>query len=218
MMKRKTSLSIYLFVLFVFAGIAHLFAQDGTRRPLEIGTENPAVNKSSGFDILNKDDTKERIRKYFGDSINVKPQPKKIDITAGNNLRDPGEIFEKEWNKDKKIKESYSKPQYLGEYKSNGNFVKIICRDHEYADGDKVMVYHNDKVIIYEITLGYDYTSFEIILEEGFNKIDFQALNQGSSGPNTAEFKVYDDTGKLLSANQWNLTTGVKATLVVVKE
>jgi hypothetical protein len=33
-----------------------------------------------------------------------------------------------------------------------------------------------------------------------FNKIDFEALNQGSSGPNTAEFKVYDDKGSLISA------------------
>ncbi|XLS27441.1 hypothetical protein ACJD0Z_09550 [Flavobacteriaceae bacterium M23B6Z8] len=218
MMKINSPLHISMSILCLLVGICLSYAQDGTRKPLEIGTKNPSVNKASGFDLLNKDDTKERIKKYFGDSINVKPQPKKVDISKNNDLRDPGEIFEKEWDKDKEIKESYSKPQYLGEYKSNGNFVRIICRDHEYADGDKVMVYHNDKTIIYEITLGYDYTSFEIILDEGFNKIDFQALNQGSSGPNTAEFKVYDDTGKLLSANQWNLTTGVKATLVIIKE
>ncbi len=195
-----------------------VWSQDGGRVPLEFGNKSTKVNKASGFGILNKDDTKERIKKYFGDSINVKPKKKNLDMAAGSDLKDPGEIYAKEWQKDKEIKESYSEPQYLGDFKSNGNYVKIICRDHEYADGDKVMVYHNDRIVQYEITLGYNYTGFDIILEKGFNKIDFQALNQGTSGPNTAEFKVFDDTGKLISANQWNLTTGVKATLIVVKE
>lgn len=206
-----------LFLSILLLCSAPLFSQDGKRKPLEIGGERTTV-KTSGFDLLNKDENKELVKKYFGDSLSVKPKKKKIDISAGNNLRDPGEIYAKEWNKDKEIKESYSKPQNLGEFHSNGAYVKIICRDHEYVDGDKVMVLHNDQVVQYEITLGYDYTGFDIILDKGFNKIQFQALNQGSSGPNTAEFKVYDDTGKLISANQWNLTTGVKATLVVVKE
>ena len=43
-------------------------------------------------------------------------------------------------------------------------------------------------------------------------------LNQGYSGPNTAEFKIYDDKGELISANQWNLATGFKATIIIVKE
>ena len=55
-------------------------------------------------------------------------------------------------------------------------------------------------------------------LLSGFNKIEFIALNQGESGPNTAEIRVYDDQGGLIMANQWNLATGTKATLIVVKE
>ena len=55
-------------------------------------------------------------------------------------------------------------------------------------------------------------------LKEGFNKIDFIALNQGESGPNTAELRIYDDNDVLLSANQWNLATGAKATLIIVKQ
>ncbi|WP_340198618.1 hypothetical protein [Ascidiimonas sp. W6] len=207
-----------IFVFVLIAGTNNTIGQDGGRRPLEMGTNKKSINKPIGFDILNKDDTRERIKKYFGDSISVKPRSKKVDITAGQDLRDPGEIYAKEWQKDKEVKESYASPQYLGDFKTKSNYVKIICRDHEFVDGDKVMVYHNDQIVQYEITLNYDYTGFDIILEEGFNKIDFEALNQGSSGPNTAEFKVYDDTGKLISANQWNLTTGVKATLIVVKE
>ena len=56
------------------------------------------------------------------------------------------------------------------------------------------------------------------LLKNGFNKIDIEAINQGSSGPNTAEFQVFDDKGASISANQWNLSTGFKATIVIVKE
>ena len=51
----------------------------------------------------------------------------------------------------------------------------------------------------------------------GFNIIDFVALNQGSSGPNTAEVRVYDDAGNLVGNNRWNLATGVKATYIIYK-
>ena len=55
-------------------------------------------------------------------------------------------------------------------------------------------------------------------LLQGFNKIDFTALNQGSSGPNTAELRVFDDSNLLISSNQWNLSTGATATFIVVKK
>jgi hypothetical protein len=62
------------------------------------------------------------------------------------------------------------------------------------------------------------YKSFDVPLSIGFNKIVFLALNQGESGPNTAEFEVYDDNGVLVSSKKWNLLTGVKAIIVVAKE
>jgi len=55
-------------------------------------------------------------------------------------------------------------------------------------------------------------------LEIGINKIAFKALNQGTSGPNTAAFKVFNDAGMLLSSNEWNLATGAKATIVIAKD
>jgi len=73
-------------------------------------------------------------------------------------------------------------------------------------------------VIIPQVNMTGIFQGFDITLEKGFNKIDFQALNQGTSGPNTAEFKVYDDKGALISASQWNLGTGFKATIILVKE
>ena len=58
----------------------------------------------------------------------------------------------------------------------------------------------------------------DLPLVQGFNKIDFTALNQGQSGPNTAELRVYDDTGAKIVGQQWNLSTGSTATLIIVKE
>ena len=55
-------------------------------------------------------------------------------------------------------------------------------------------------------------------LQVGINKIAFIALNQGTSGPNTAAFTVFNDTGNVISSNEWNLATGAKATLVIAKD
>ena len=76
----------------------------------------------------------------------------------------------------------------------------------------------NDKVVINQITLESDFKEIFIELQPGFNKIEFEALNQGESGPNTAQFVVVDDRGVLVTSNKWNLTTGVKAKIIVVKE
>ncbi|CEN36398.1 Secreted protein (fragment) [Capnocytophaga canimorsus] len=47
--------------------------------------------------------------------------------------------------------------------------------------------------------------------------MNFLALNQGESGPNTAEFSVLDENGNTISSAQWNLATGAKAHFVIVK-
>lgn len=108
--------------------------------------------------------------------------------------------------------------QYLGDVRNNGEFVEIIFRDHESPDGDRIKILLNDVVVIPDVMLMERFRSANIDLIEGFNKIDFVALNQGSSGPNTAEVRIYDDAGSLIASNRWNLATGVKATYIVVKE
>lgn len=114
--------------------------------------------------------------------------------------------------------EGFKSDRFLGDFRSNGALVRIICRDFGEIDGDRVRVYNNDKIVEYEIFLNGSFQEVNVNLQPGFNKIEFQALNMGTSGPNTAEFQMFDDKGKLLTANQWNLTTGVKAALIVVKE
>lgn len=108
--------------------------------------------------------------------------------------------------------------QFMGDYRMEGNVARIIFRDHEYPDGDRVRILHNDQVIRPNVLLVERFVGLSIELVQGFNKIDFVALNQGTSGPNTAEVRVFDENGEMTAANQWNLATGVKATYILIKE
>ncbi|MDA8587705.1 hypothetical protein N9K92_01830, partial [Flavobacteriaceae bacterium] len=81
------------------------------------------------------------------------------------------------------------------------------------VDGDRVRISVNDSIVIYNLYLESSFSGFKLPLSKGFT-----ALNQGSSGPNTAELRVFDDANSLISSNQWNLSTGATATFIVVKK
>jgi hypothetical protein len=108
--------------------------------------------------------------------------------------------------------------QFMGEIKTRTHAVRIVYRDHEAPDGDVCQVLINDAVVRPRIYLDSAPQSFDIVLLDGLNRIDFLALNQGESGPNTAEFEVYDEEGHLLGGGKWNLGTGFKATIVVTRQ
>jgi len=121
----------------------------------------------------------------------------------------------------KKINGVYDYPvidQDLGSIRTNSKSINIICRDYQYPDGDRVTIYVNDQPVVVNLTLKQNYQSFSLPLDVGINKVKIVALNQGSSGPNTAGFKIYNDTGELISSNEWNLATGAKATMIVAKD
>lgn len=107
---------------------------------------------------------------------------------------------------------------YLGDIKTSAKFVGVVCRDHEFVDGDRVRIFVNGKVAEHNILLTGAYKGVNLELEKGFNRLDFEALNQGSTGPNTAQVDVYDDKGQLIYSNKWLLSTGSKASLIIVKE
>ena len=143
-----------------------------------------------------------------------------LQFTNPNDFKNPGDIYKEKLNKKSGEDESkmFRKDQYLGDFRSKSAYVKISYRDFGEVDGDEIRVLVNDKEVVSRVFLEGSFKGLELGLEKGFNKIDFEALNQGYSGPNTAEFQVYDDKGQLVSANQWNLATGFKATIIIVKE
>ncbi|UOK42010.1 MULTISPECIES: hypothetical protein [Flavobacterium] len=112
----------------------------------------------------------------------------------------------------------FRRNQSFGEYKTKANTIKILCRDHMAIDGDVVKVYINNMVIAAHVELFQGYRTIEIGLTPGFNKIEFEALNQGTSGPNTAEFSIFDDKGKVITSDQWDLATGFKGSVMIIKE
>lgn len=164
--------------------------------------------------VLDKDDS--YLKRY---TIIKKEKGQESVLVEKSEFKNPGEEIKKKLNnQDKAIKPEYRSNQFLGEFKSKSKYVKIVCRDHEYPDGDRVKLMLNDKTIIQEILLEAGAKEYYVDITNGFNKLDFEALNQGTSGPNTAAFSVYDDSGNLITSNEWNLTTGIKATIVVVRE
>ncbi len=162
-------------------------------------------------------ETKKKPNINFLDSM-MKP---KIDMRPDNRLVKPGrdvKLNPRLGFEEKKDSKSHFGNQYLGDVKSNGNFIGIVCRDHEYVDGDRVKIYANGDVIEYNMMLDATFKGVNLTLKKGFNQIDFEALNQGTSGPNTAQVNIYDDSGKLISSKKWLLSTGSKATIIVIKE
>ncbi len=154
---------------------------------------------------------------------NTKLEPvddrEKVDFTQGDGLMDyTSNIVPKAFKKDKEAKEEYGRDQHLGDVTTTASFVQVKYRDHEYVDGDRIRVFVNEDIVQSDITLTGSFAGFTLTLEQGFNRIEFQAINQGSSGPNTAELHVYDDKGQLVSAAEWNLLTGNVATIIVIKE
>ena len=107
--------------------------------------------------------------------------------------------------------------QYFGDFKSKAKYVRLIFRDYAEEDGDLVNILLNDEILRKNVYLYNSFKSVVIDLEDGFNKIDVIALNQGYSGGNTAEFKLIDDQDNVIISNSWSLIAGRKASMIVVK-
>lgn len=146
-------------------------------------------------------------------------ETKQLDMTASDGLLDhiPGKA-PKAFQKDKEPRPEFARDQDLGDVTTSGDFVQIKYRDHEYVDGDLIRVYVNGDVVQSSVFLGASFSGFTLSLQPGANRIEFEAINQGSSGPNTAELHVYNEKGLIISAKEWNLLTGYKASVLVIKD
>lgn len=106
----------------------------------------------------------------------------------------------------------------FGVIKTKSAYVVLRARDFGAQDGDRIKITLNDKTILSDVLLLNDTQSITITLSEGFNNIQFEALNQGTSGPNTGEFFLYDDEETRLTGGEWNLATGFHGKFVLVRE
>ena len=149
-------------------------------------------------------------------AYSVIPEKKRRGM-QGPDPRDRDVLKSKYWNGQDVSVRKFKTSLELGKLETDSNSIRIICRDHSFVDGDRVKLYVNEEVIRRSITLKAGYYSINVQLKDGYNRIDIEALNQGSSGPNTAEINVLDEKGQLLADKEWNILTGYIATLVVMK-
>ncbi len=193
-----------------------------TSKPLKIEAVNKLdeKGKTDKGTVLNIPDILKNIAKInFKDSLTgrrpVKMLPEKKLLQAGHNMKIDTKVGPRTAKEGSK---NHFPDQNLGEIKSNGTFVGIVCRDHEYVDGDRVKIYVNGRVADPNILLTGAFKGVNADLEKGFNELIFEALNEGSSSPNTAQIDVYDDQGQLIHTNKWLLSAGSRARLTITKE
>ena len=151
-------------------------------------------------------------------------------MSTENDFANPGDRYVAKMEKDldKALKaeglkegrgELVKKNISLGDFKTKSAYFIVKFRDFGAIDGDLVRVSSNDKIIQDQLFLDVNFKQVKIILSDGFNKLDFEALNIGSLGGNTAEIQVFDDKGVLITNDYWNnLAAGFKASIIVTKE
>ncbi len=176
------------------------------------------VNRPKTLDFDNDDGFK-----TAADDLKKKQQKQQQEEDLKNKgILTKAKIAEERYLKNfQKIKGIYEYPvidQDFGSIRTKSEYVNIVCRDFQYPDGDRVTIYVNNIPVVSNLTLKSNFQGFKLPLDPGINKVKIVALNQGSSGPNTAAFKIYNDAGMLITSNEWNLATGAKATMTVAKE
>jgi len=155
---------------------------------------------------------------FFNYNLNNALKKPDLDITKKTDLVTPTWDIKQTFKEGNSTSTKFRKDYYLGELETDSKYVIIKCRDHEYVDGDRIKLLLNNIVIHPNITLTGSYYTIDIDLIEGYNNIEFVALNEGESSPNTAQLSVFDENGVNLSNNKWLITTGYKAGLVVFKK
>mgnify|MGYP000740062939 CR=1 FL=1 len=207
---------VFAFLFSVFLATSSFGQETNPVIPLKIKAKKEVKPKGKTAPILLPEKPKKKPNYNILDSLNKRT----IDMRPDNRFVKPGRDLKLSTGigeKEKKAAKKHFGNQYLGDIKSNSKFVGIVCRDHEYVDGDRVKIYANGEVAEHNILLTSSFKGINLDLKKGFNQIDFEALNQGTSGPNTAQVDVYDDKGNLIFSKKWNLSTGSKATMIITK-
>ena len=180
-----------------------------------IDKESFYLNRIKPIGLTNKEQ-----KSFFNFNLDfdINSNKQEIDITNKTDLVSPTWVIRQKFAEGGVNKSKFSKDFYLGELETNSEYIIIKCRDHEYVDGDRIRLMINGAVIHPNISLSAVFYVVDVDLEEGYNNIDFIALNEGESSPNTAQLIVIDEFGKQLSNKKWLISKGYKAKLVIFKK
>lgn len=210
------SLRLYVLILLIVAS-PHTWAQGDIplTRPIEIGTNNNLDFKSS-----NNSGSLLKIPSVIDKNL-ISKEEKKPSMMPNTNLKQAGFDLEIDTNIAVSERNNSQLPagdMYLGDFKTRDSIVGVAFRDHGEIDGDRIMIVVNDEIVSYNTLLSGSYKTLQIKLKEGFNNIEFRALNQGYAGLNTAQLVALNKENEILMGNNWFLSTGSKANMMIYKE
>jgi len=224
----KSTITYIILVMSICFGLSNGFAQNDTIKKKENNSFRPLFDSRTGADgiqigkeieinpIFRLNQKPQLPLKGFDYYLNLGQAKTKMRSLANNSVDD--DILVKRFFNGKDVSTTKIESNTsLGTFEGSTKFVRIEFRDHGLVDGDRVRIYLNNNVVQPNITLVGISAFIELKMNKGYNRIDFSALNQGAVGPNTAAFLVYDDQGKLITAQAWNLATSQSATLGIIR-
>ena len=212
----KMSLRIYGLILLISA--SHLTWAQGDiplTRPIEIGTNNNLDFRSS-----NNSGSLLKIPSVIDKNL-ISKEEKRPSMMPNSNLKQAGfdlEIDTKIAVSERNNSQLPAGDMYLGDFKTRDSIVGVAFRDHGEIDGDRIMILVNEEIVSYNTLLSGSYKTLQIKLKEGFNTVEFRALNQGYAGLNTAQLVALNKENEILMGNNWFLATGSKASMMIYKE
>ena len=212
----------FFLILFLLNSL-FVFTQEISVKIIEIKSlDTNEINKSSFSlkKIETRGLTNKKKNNFFNYNLDFDISQKEnvIDITNTTDLVTPTWEIKQKFNEGGQNKSKFKADYYLGDIETKSEYIIIKCRDHEYVDGDRIKLMLNNSIIHPNISLTSTFYVIDIDLDDGYNNIDFIALNEGDSSPNTAQLVVLDENGVQLSNKKWLISTGYKAKLVVYKK
>ncbi len=212
----------FFLILFLLNSL-FIFTQEISVKIVEIKSlDTNTINKSSFSlkKIETRGLTNKKKNSFFNYNLDFDISRKEniIDITNATDLVTPTWEIKQKFNEGGQNKSKFKADYYLGDIETKSEYIIIKCRDHEYVDGDRIKLMLNNSIIHPNISLTSTFYVIDIDLDDGYNNIDFIALNEGDSSPNTAQLVVLDENGVQLSNKKWLISTGYKAKLVVYKK
>lgn len=152
--------------------------------------------------------------------------PKKTFQLFSEKFGNPGELYSKQLDIIEKqlLPEGHGQnaglkeDAYWGDFRTKSEYIDIAYRDYSAIDGDILSVLVDDDIIRANQGLTSGFNGFRLKLKPGLNKIDFFAVNEGDSGPNTAEYRIMDQWNKVISNKVWALSKGIKVTIIIIKD
>jgi hypothetical protein len=222
--KKQLTLLFSILVIVVFN--TSINAQIESMRPKNLGDDSsfniPSIPNSPNetFEFINPQNEAEKFEQTLNRIMQQQVAAQELKDLQNKGIVDKQKFYEQrlQAEMDGITNKLPIIDQDLGGFSTQSEYITIICRDFGYPDGDIVSILVNNELTVRHIELTQSYQQFTIRLVEGMNIIDIVALNQGQYGPNTAAFMIFDESGNVLSSNQWNLATGAKASLSIARD